>query len=171
MVKFIGAVMIIIACAWAGFEASAKLKARETLLCDLGRAFLALKREITYNSALLSQALNTASVSAGSARELFLKASEELSLGKGFSAYHAWENALNDFADNSVLKKEDYDLLHSFGEGLGISDASEQANRIDIWLIRLTEAESAAAVEFSTMGKVWRNLGWSGGLILVLMFF
>ena len=82
----------------------------------------------------------------------------------------AWQDALARFPLRERLKPADVEILAAFGEGLGLSDAQEQENRIELCRLRLASAEEAAVALANQMGKVWRNLGWALGLLLTLLF-
>lgn len=170
MLKVIGACIIVGVCAYTGFLAALGLKKRAALLAVLGQGFLALKREITYSAAPLQEALQTAANAAGEGGALFALAAQGLASGAGLSAQMAWQDALARFPLRERLKPADVEILAAFGEGLGLSDAQEQENRIELCRLRLASAEEAAVALANQMGKVWRNLGWALGLLLTLLF-
>lgn len=169
MLRLTGALLIILSCSAGGFLASQSLRMRCLLLRGIQEGLLALKREIAFANTQLSQALNIAATAAGEGQGLFLGAAERLSAQRGVSAGEAWGESLTEFAASRELLQEEQEILAAFGLGLGLSDAADQLNRLELCRQRLAAAEEAAQLKWENLGKVWRNLGWSAGVILALL--
>lgn len=170
MLKLLGAFLVIAACAAGGMLASKSLERRCRILRGLQEGLLALKREISFSNSRLSQAMAAAAVSAGQSYELFQLTGEKLTEGQGISAGEAWQEALKEFAFDTVLEREELEVLQSFGVGLGLSDINDQINRLELCRQRLESIEKNAELQWQKLGKVWRNLGWSLGIVLALLF-
>ncbi len=170
MLKFLGAIMIVVACAFLGILAAKSLEGRCILLRGLQEGLIALRREISYANTHLSRALKIASASAGQGEALFSLAAQRLSSGEGISADEAWRGAMEEFGLQKKLENEEKEILEAFGAGLGLSDTYDQINRLELCRQRLALAEGNANQKWQKLGRVWLNLGWSVGIILALLF-
>lgn len=165
MLKLLGALMVIMACAAAGWYQSRTLERRRMFLRGAHQGILALMREIDYSAAPMQQALSAAADMAGSAADLFRHAAQSLAEGEGCTAGEAWQTAV----ETCDISAEDKNLLSLAAEGLGISDSVNQLKSLELLRLRLEQAEAAAAEQSAKTGKIWKTMGWGCGAVLVLM--
>ena len=165
MLKLIGALLVLMASAVAGWYQSRTLERRRMFLRGAHQGILALMREIDYSAAPMQQALSAAADMAGSAAELFHHAAQSLAEGEGCTAGEAWQAAVN----AAQLPIEDQQLLNLAAEGLGISDSANQLKALELLRLRLEQAEAAAAEQSAKTGKIWKTMGWGCGAVLVLL--
>ena len=166
MLKLIGALCIFAACITAGKLQAHHLEKRRLFLRGAHQGLLALMREIDYAATPMNQALPAAAEMAGGAAPLFLAAAKHLMQGDGCTAGEAWQIAL---AEMEGIHDEDKRLLILAGEGLGISDATQQLKSLELLRLRIENAETDAATAATRYGRIWRTMGWSSGAVLVLM--
>lgn len=167
MSALLGGLLIIIACAWLGQNAAARLRERRYRLLDAGSGLLALAREIDYFATPLPEALDKAAAEAGRAAALFHTAAEALRGGDGMSGREAWRAALAQTAQ--LWSAAEAAALDTAAAGLGATDAETQKKHLELTRLRLAECERAAAEADARYGKLWRSMGWAGGAVLVLL--
>jgi len=167
MLKIIGACIIIFASASIGRIGAAKMEKRFHALQYLQGGILSLEREIGYGATPLPEALISASAAAGPIAPLFQLTAQKLLAGRGINAQEAWSEAIEEVS--LPLNRADCEILAAFATGLGLSDGKDQLKRLELIRLRLQAAEEEAKKEWQNMGKVWKNLGWAAGVILVLI--
>ncbi|MEG1501355.1 MAG: stage III sporulation protein AB [Clostridiales bacterium] len=146
----LGLALILISCGGMGQLFSRRLQNHYLLLGGLIQGLLLLEREISYGANLLPKALQTAA--------------------QGCGYGEAWQRALGELREIYSLSEEEYQLLLAFGQGLGISHKEDQIKRLELCRLNLQDKQDMAAIKWQQMGKVWKNLGWAGGLTLILLF-
>ncbi len=92
-----------------------------------------------------------------------------LSQNEGYTAGEAWEIALKEW-DNGYLKKEDIEILKSFGYGLGNSDVYNQEKNFDLAIELLKRQLSNAEEESKKNEKLYKNIGVLAGLAINILF-
>lgn len=170
MLKLIGAVLIIISCSAGGVFASKGMERHCRVLRGIQEGLLALKREISFNNSRLSQAMVNSAKAAGISGDLFSATGQKLLEGRGISAGDGWQEALEEFNLVNRLEEDEMEVLKAFGSGLGLSNIDDQISRLELCRQRLESIEKNAENQFQKLGKVWRNLGWSLGVVLALLF-
>ncbi len=168
MLKIIGAVLIIIASASIGRLFAAKLHQRQICLSQLQQGLLALEREVGFAATPLPQALAQAALAANHGGVVFTAAADLLVNGEGLSAAEAFEQSIAE--SQLAISKEDRQILADLSAGLGLSDCDDQLKKIELIRLRLQSAETEAKEQYASWGKIWKNIGWSVGAVLVLMF-
>ncbi|MDR2713178.1 MAG: hypothetical protein LBB91_08730 [Clostridiales bacterium] len=169
MLKFAGAILIILACGVGGRLAAVRLLRRLRLIQGLQNGLLALEREISYSSTPLPQALLQAAAAGGEGAAVFEVSARYLGTGEGLDPGQALALALAEVEDTSILTDEDRQVLGSFGLGLGLSDGEDQLKRLKMTRQRLLVLEGEAKARWEKDGKIWQSLGWAGGLLLALV--
>lgn len=90
----------------------------------------------------------------------------EINTGERFSSI--WERGVLSLGENGFPQSVLEDLL-SLGQVLGISDAGEQNKHIEQLLYRLEQALKIAEEEREKHTRLWQYLGFSAGLLIVLL--
>ena len=164
MLKLLGGICILIACAGLGRMKAAVPEKRQRMLQGVGQGLLALMREMEY-AAPMSRALRAAASSAGTAEDIFLAAANAMQNGEGTTAEEAWRSAL----ETQQPDPKDRALLSIVGDGLGAGELQSQLHALELSRLRIAEAETAAKEEAERYGRVWKTVGWSCGGILALL--
>ncbi|AIS52369.1 stage III sporulation protein AB [Thermoanaerobacter kivui] len=128
------------------------------------------KIEVTYSKSPLNEILTAISQSADKTiKFIFSKTAEMLSQNEGYTAGEAWEIALNEW-NSDYLKKEDKEILKSFGYGLGNSDVYNQEKNFDLAIELLKRQLSNAEEESKKNEKLYKNIGVLTGLAIIILF-
>jgi len=171
MMKWVGAVIILLSCGFAGRILAATLARRVNLLQQLERGFAALSTEINFSVTALPSALKQSGRQCGGEmKELFVQAGERFFDLQGIPAEIIWQQTVDEVTKDSALLQEDRNILYDFGLGLGLSDKSDQLKKLELLLQKLRSQEQDARTNKEKMSKVWQALGWSMGAMLVLLF-
>jgi stage III sporulation protein AB len=152
MIKLIGAVFIIVATTWTGFEASRHLTERPRQLRQLKSALQSLEAEIMYGHTPLHEA----------ARRLASQLSKPLSW-----FFESFSKKLTN--SETTVKDAWEESLQEFGETLGRHDRFSQQKQIRLALTHLEREEADAHEKQARYEKMMKSLGFLSGLLLVIL--
>jgi len=171
MLKFLGAVLVIISFGVIGTVLGRNLTKHTEELRQFQFALSALETEIVYALTPLPQAFKiVAKQTKGVVAKFFTTVSQELNNGQGQTAGEAWSKTLAKIAPYLMLNEGDLSVLAQFGQGLGSSDREDQLKRLTGIKMQLAAREKAAELERGQFQKIWQTLGWACGLAVTLLF-
>lgn len=172
MLKLLGAGITIVSCSAAGFRICSVMKQRIRVLQELRRMTVMLSSEITYANATMEEA--------------FFRIGKRLSAPVGTFLAHVragmeeGEHGLlcdifrsqmeQDFA-GSGLKRTDMESLETLGAQLGYLDTAMQKKTLDYYLEQVNDACAQAQQEYREKEKLFRCLGISAGVFLVILLY
>ncbi|ATO28335.1 stage III sporulation protein SpoIIIAB [Bacillus atrophaeus] len=169
MLKLLGAVLILAATTWTGFEAAKIYTERPRQIRQLRAALQSLEAEIMYgHTPLHTASQQIAKQLAKPVSCLFDSFSTQLDRGSD-SAKTAWEQSLKKVWNTMSMKKSEYDVLKQFGETLGLHDRVSQQKHIKLALNHLEAAETDAERAQAKNEKMLKSLGFLAGLLLILL--
>lgn len=167
--KLIGAILIIAATTWFGFEAAKKLSERPRQLRQLKVALQSLEAEIMYGHSSLSEACNHISKQFEKPLSLFFaRFARRLSKGETL-VNSAWNESLDSIWNKTAFGQGEYEVLRQFGETLGQHDREYQQKHIRLTLIHLEREENDAIEKQGRYEKMVKNLGFLTGLLIVIL--
>lgn len=170
MVKFFGALLIIIACGGAGFFKGQKFAKRPVQIRKLRSVLQNLETEISWTATPLPEALNKVGKIAGApVGLLFIKASDLIRENAYFSVGEAWEHALQKTKQYLAVGQEELEILKSFGYGLGNSHREEQIKNLSLVREHLKSLEITAEAEKVKYEKMYRTMGFLVGMAIALI--
>lgn len=91
---------------------------------------------------------------------------QELCIGRDFPS--AWQCGVKACGKSQGLKKEDFDLLFSFGQGLGVTDVEGQVAHCALYIKMAEERYAQAKDEKGKKGKLYFMLGALSGIAAAL---
>lgn len=169
MIKWIGAICILIATSKIGFDASKLLTERTRQIRMLKSALQSLEAEIMFGHVPLHEAARRiAKQIEGPIGKIFEMFASNL-INKETTAKAAWEESISQLWKETALKKSEQEILLQFGETLGKHDRIQQQKQIRLALTHLEREEQEARDKQLTYGKMIRNLGVLGGLLIILL--
>lgn len=172
VLKLVGALLVVLSSGYAGLLVARKFHARPGELRDLRAALLVLEAEIAYAATPLPEALEQlARRSPEPVSLLWARTAAMLQDGQGRSTGEVWPAALEFFSRISALNQEDLEILFQFGLNLGNSSKAEQVQNLRLAGEHLRAQEDKAERERQQNEKLWRTLGFLGGLAVVLVIF
>ncbi|MCZ0754665.1 stage III sporulation protein SpoIIIAB [Anoxybacillus sp. J5B_2022] len=167
--KWFGALLILLATTWSGFEASRQLSERPRQLRQLKIALQALEAEIMYGHTPLAEAaLHLARQLAFPFSRFFERFAEKLQTGET-SVHEAWEDSLRAIWRATALKQGEFEVMKQFGETLGQYDRVAQQKQIALALVHLDREEQDALEKKARYEKMAKSLGFLVGLLLIIL--
>jgi stage III sporulation protein AB len=166
-IKFMGAIMIISVCVYAGFRSADRLKKRSVYLRNILTALNILETEIEFGGKQLKKAFETLDKSSDT-RGIFRLAAEKT---EALGIKRAWSEAVNEKKTELCLCDDDTEALTALGTRLGMTDTENQIKNISYVRELLTAQQETAEGEYKRLGRLYRSGGVLGGLFLVLILF
>ena len=170
MLKIIGAVLVIFACAALGYKKSAAISDRLFLLREIEKLLLLLMGEITYRREALPEAVLRVSGKVQEPLCSFVKETAEMAQkyqGERFACIFR-ENA-EKYLKNSELTQKDFEEFVQLGEYLGYLDTDMQKNTTQWYLQQLKTEIDILAGEIPVKKKLYRSLGVLSGIFLAIL--
>ena len=118
MIKIVGAILILFATTWTGFEVAKQLTERPRQLRALKTALQSLEAEIMYGHTPLHEAARRLSQQLPSPiNGFFNKFGNKLNSSET-TVRDAWEESLKEIWGKTALKKGEFEIMKQFGETL-----------------------------------------------------
>jgi stage III sporulation protein AB len=169
MFKMIGAVFILGATTWGGFEYARHISERPKQLRLFRDSLQTLDAEIMYGHAPLGEAAKKISVQLPKPISQHYQIFAKKLAGADVSVKSAWEESLNEIWDATALKQSEYEILVQFGENLGKHDRLTQQKQIMLALTHLEREEEGARDKQKGYEKMVKSLGVLAGLLFIIL--
>jgi stage III sporulation protein AB len=170
MLKILGSICIVTACAMLGIYFSQIQQIRKRELNCIKKALLLLKSQIEYSGEALPEALhNIALRSEEPIKTIFDKIANELMIKKGDSISQVWTRHFNMYESNMKLSTQDIENINAFGRTLGYLDKAQQVNNIKISVDYIDETTEIITRKCERDGKMYQSLGLLGGILLAVL--
>ena len=169
MMKLIGAVIILVATTWTGFEASRHLTERPRQLRMLKSALQSLEAEIMYGHTPLHEAAQRLSTQMSKPLSWFFEDFASKLSGSDTTVKKAWEESMKKVWKLTAFKQGEYEIMKQFGETLGRHDRFSQQKQIMLALSHLEREEADAGERQAKYEKMVKSLGFLSGLLLVIL--
>ncbi|MGG1400614.1 stage III sporulation protein SpoIIIAB [Bacillus salipaludis] len=171
MIKIIGAIFIIIATTWTGFEASRNFSERPRQLRMLRSSLQSLEAEIMYGHTPLHEAARRLSDQLTKPLSGFFESFARKLTDSETTVKEAWESSLKEVWKSTALKQGEFEIMKQFGETLGRHDRYSQQKHIMLTLSHLEREEADALDRQSKYEKMVKSLGFLSGLLLIILLF
>ena len=169
MIKIVGAILILFATTWTGFEVAKQLTERPRQLRALKTALQSLEAEIMYGHTPLHEAARRLSQQLPSPiNGFFYKFGNKLNSSET-TVRDAWEESLKEIWGKTALKKGEFEIMKQFGETLGRHDRVSQQKQIMLTLTHLEREENEARDRQIRYEKMVKNIGFLTGLLLIIL--
>ncbi|QDP40574.1 stage III sporulation protein SpoIIIAB [Radiobacillus deserti] len=167
--KWIGALLLLSATTWVGFEFARKLNERPKQIRQLKNALQILEAEILYGQTPIIEACATVSKQLPKPVSWFFASfSKDLRKQSG-DLYEVWQANMNRFWPFASLGKNEREILEQFGRTLGQHDFSQQQKHIHLALTHL-DRELEEAIDYQyRYSKMAKSLGVLTGLLVILL--
>ncbi|WP_261129402.1 stage III sporulation protein SpoIIIAB [Bacillus sp. Marseille-Q3570] len=165
----IGAVCIILATTWAGFEWAKRLQERPKQLRQLKVALQSLEAEIVYGLTPLYEASINLSKQMKAPLSLFFdELAERLYTGR-CTVQEAWEESLEIIKKHTAFQTGEIEVLKQFGSTLGRHDRDHQQKQIRLTIVHLEREEKEAEELQRRYENMVKSLGVLIGLLIVIL--
>lgn len=172
MLKLIGAVLVLFSASMVGWQISGSYARRPVQLRALLVALQMLETEIVYGLTPLSRAFVKVGQRVDAAvGRLFSQAAELLQTEQAQSAEDALRQAMDRHWSQTSLKKQEKEVLLSLGLVLGSSDREDQEKHLRLAVTHLRGLEEEARLEQAKYERMYKSLGFLGGLLVVILMF
>jgi stage III sporulation protein AB len=169
MMKLLGAVFIIVATSWAGFEAARHLTERPRQLRQLKVALQSLEAEIMYGHTPLADAAKNIAKQLDKPLTWFFEAFSYKLEKASLTVKQAWHESLDEVWKTTAYKRAELEIMRQFGETLGQHDRYTQQKHIQLALTHLEREELDARDKQVRYERMVKSLGVLSGLLLVIL--
>lgn len=169
MIKIIGAILIVVATTWTGFEWAKQLSERPRQLRALKTALQSLEAEIMYGHTPLHEASRRLAAQLPHPLTLFFEKFAKKLVGTETTVRDAWEESLKEIWSITAFKKGEFEIMKQFGETLGRHDRLSQQKQIMLTLTHLEREESEARDKQMKYEKMVKSVGFLTGLLLIIL--
>lgn len=171
MLKIIGCALVIITSTLIGFIYAQKFKNRTSQLTELHRSIYQLQNEIIYTHTPLPEAFyNISCKSLEPIGSIFREISKKLYTGQADSVFDAFKEVIDINKGSLYLLEEDYNILLSFARTLGESDLEGEKKMCLLTIENIKTQLSSASKIMDNNIKMYRALGFTIGVMVVIMF-
>jgi len=169
--KWIGALLLVSATSWVGFDMSNRLGDRAKQIRQIILSLQMLEAEMTYSQATLQQIFESISKKTAYPIDTFYgQLSNRLTMVvTDFLAI--WDEELDHLMEISSLKNNEYEIIKQFGRNLGKHTFIEQQKHIALTIHHLESELNEAIEQRGKYEKMMRSLGILFGLFIVLILF
>ncbi|MFD3447781.1 stage III sporulation protein SpoIIIAB [Microbacteriaceae bacterium 4G12] len=169
MMKIMGAVFVVAATTWVGFEFAKRISERPRQLRLFKTALQSLEAEIMYGHTPLYEAAER--LSKQMPKPLcWLFQAFQTQLEKGDQTVRdAWIESLQKVWKLTALKQTEYEILQQFGETLGQHDRDSQQKHIRLCITHLEREEGEAKDIQLRYERMMKSLGFLTGLLIVIL--
>lgn len=167
--KMLGAIFIIIATTWTGFEAAKRLSERPRQLRQLKVALQSLEAEIMFGHTPLAEACEHLAQQMQIPLKWFFDRFSKRLLKGTSSVKTAWDDSLQEIWNMTAFSQGELEIMKQFGETLGQHDRLQQQKQIRLALTHLEREELDAKARQDKYEKMVKSLGFLSGLLLVIL--
>lgn len=170
MLKILGSIIIIAGATVIGFTYSNIYLQRVKQLRDMQFALNMMETEIAYTATPLTEVLlSVGEKSSIIIKKIFAGMADTLISKKKNSVFEAFMYTYNQMKGEIYLDKEEIEVVSSFMQSLGSSDIEGQKKNFNITIKRLESFEKRAEEIRNKNEKLYRYLGLSFGVLIVII--
>ncbi len=170
MVKLIGAALIVFSASMVGWQIAKYYAMRPLQLRGWILSLQLLETEIVYGATPLQRAfLKIGQRINPDIGRFYLTAAEHLQSTEGLSTSTCWQAALNQHWKHTALGREERDVIVNLGYSLGGSDREDQEKHLRLSITQLRSIEEEARLNQRKYEKMYKSLGFLGGLLVAIL--
>lgn len=167
--KVLGSIIVLLSSSFLGYILSRDCSKRPQQLRSLQNLLQMFENQISYSSDVLAEVFERISRAGGETGILFRTTVDLLKDGSAANASEAWEKAVRKCIGRTALKRDDEQILLSFGKSLGNTDLEGQIKNIRLSLGQLALQVEKAEENRKKNESMYKSLGVLGGLALVII--
>lgn len=170
MIKFLGAMLVILACTLLGMTSVLKKRKTQHALCELENSLKEMANAIEFSLAPLPDVICRLTKEQFTDPQGFLnKLTKEMSTEKNLSLSCAWQTITHRFAEENALPTSTISLMLSLGETLGKMDYETEINRLLKAAKTLSEQAKDMELNREKTEKAVKSLGVILGIFIVII--
>lgn len=168
MIKILGLVLIVLCGTCTGFALSSNLSGRVRMLEDTIGMLRCILEELRYTLAPMNRLIGSVASMERYQKLNFLQSCHVL-MRRGVPFPQAWRQSLSENA--APLTKEEAGILASLSQVLGAADAGAQEAAVSHTVLLLEDRLRTAREGRDSHSRMYRALGFLGGLALAVALF
>ncbi|MBP3039765.1 stage III sporulation protein SpoAB [Bacillaceae bacterium Marseille-Q3522] len=169
MLKILGAILVLAAATFAGFERARHYSERPRQVRLLKSALQSLEAEIMFGHTPLHEAARRlADQLPQPLSDFFSKFAEKLTRTET-SVKEAWNTSLTMIWRQTSMKQGELEIMKQFGETLGRYDRISQQKQIKLTITHLEREEAEALDKQQKYEKMLKSLGFLIGLLIIIL--
>lgn len=170
MVKLIGSIIILFSASMVGWHLGRYYALRPLQIRTFLIALQLLETEIFYGVTTLHKAFaKTGQRVSGEVGKIFTTAADLLVNDAEKSTRQCWQQAIEKHWSQTAMRKAEKEVLLSLGHVLGGSDRQDQQRHLRLAMTHLRGVEEEARLEQGKYEKMFKSLGFLGGLLVVIL--
>ena len=170
MIKWIGAVLVMVSAYAIGSLLAGQIKEREKWLKEIKIALFLLDGEVEYHQMPFPEALQLVGERHnGKLKQFLCSLSEELKKKEGNSLQELWRNYAKQFFKDTSLTKQQKEEFGELGVYFMEADCVARKNAIEFYLNRLEEEIVQLRETGADKAYLYRMLGMLGGMFLLVL--
>lgn len=167
--RMVGAVMVVASAFYLGHLHARQKERRVLELVALLAGLQLLESEVVFGRRLFADALSRVAEVGGEASPFFAAAAQ--SSRRGEPAARAWESALRAWRRQAQLLEGDWRPLTRLGAVIGVTEAEDQARHFHMARVEIEGRLHAAREQLPKATRLYRALGLSMGLVVVIFLY
>ncbi len=171
MLKLVGALFLLIACASIGFFVARGYRERPRQLRYMMHAIRLLQTEIEYSVTPLPLAFQKVAIHVRSPCNILLDVAGTMLTNGNVSVIEAISTGIEEMKPKCSLKESDFIVIVDFASVLGMADRVHLAKQFKATLTHLEELEKEAQDAQKRNEKMSQYLGALTGLLLVILLY
>jgi stage III sporulation protein AB len=169
--KLLGALLIVAATTSFGFYAAHLLSQRSKQLRNIKLALKLFETEIMFGHIPLNEAMKRIAEQVEKPIGLIFKTFALKLETNEVDVTQCWESSLKEIWPITALKKQDYEILKSFGNSIGLHDLNTEQKNIKLALSHIEREESEAHIVQNQNERMFKILGFLLGLLIILLLY
>lgn len=167
--KVFGAIFLITATSWIGFDISRQLSLRTNELRMMIYSLQMIEAEMTYSHHTLKQIfMNVKDKTEGPIASFYERLAKHLT--KPVTHFHKlWNEELRILKQHSTLKDSEINILQQFGKNIGNHTIEQQKKQIKLTIYYLQKQLDEAIEQKNKYDRTVKSLGFLFGLLIVLI--
>lgn len=167
--KLIGAILLISATSYIGFDISKKLSSRTKELRMFIYSLQMIEAEMTFSHQSLRQIfIQVKEKTEGPVASFYERLAEHLKKPITYF-YSLWNDELNLLKQQSTLKESELTILQQFGKNIGNHTIEQQKKQIKLTIYYLQKQLDEAIEQKNKYDRTVKSLGFLVGLLIVLI--
>ncbi|MFG6121336.1 MULTISPECIES: stage III sporulation protein SpoIIIAB [Thalassobacillus] len=167
--KWIGALLLLAATTWVGFEVARKFKQRPRQIKQWKHALQILESEMVYGQTPLLEACSYLSKQLQEPISWFFREVASTKHKGGVDFSQVWTEELDRHWVYTSLGENEKEILKQFGQTLGQQDLIHQRKQVQLALSHLDRELEEALSIYHQYNKTVKGLGFLTGLLIVLL--
>lgn len=168
--KILCSFVLIIGGGYCGIVFASRYDTEITQLRNFINALRTMDFEISMNNTVLAEAMRYAGETTGGAvGNVFVKCAGEIESLPGEEVYDLWCKYIEKNKSDFCISESDIKSVKDFGRSLGSGDRNEESGNIKTTILRLERAEDNAMKKKAQNAKLYRSLGFVGGILISVL--